>query len=215
MNEFAKRLQRAMDLSGVKQVDLAGRTGIGKSSICTYLQGEYLPKQANIAKLAKALNVSEAWLYGGDVPMERAPLHQSADYSPVRSCMIPVLGQVAAGLGSLAYDNIESYHPVSAELVPPSEQEDHFYLVVRGESMTPELLPEDLVLVKKQASLPGGSLGVFLIDGEEGVVKRVRYGKGFIELLSVNPYFPPRRFEGIEQARVQVVGKVVSSLRIY
>ena len=55
----------------MKQVDLVSLTGIGKSSISTYLSGEYEPKQRNIYKIAKALDVSEAWLMGEDVPMER------------------------------------------------------------------------------------------------------------------------------------------------
>lgn len=55
----------------MKQVDLVKITGIGKSSISTYLSGEYEPKQRNIYKIAKALDVNEAWLMGYDVPMER------------------------------------------------------------------------------------------------------------------------------------------------
>lgn len=55
----------------MKQVDLVKVTGIGKSSISTYISGEYEPKQKNIYKIAKALDVNEAWLMGYDVPMER------------------------------------------------------------------------------------------------------------------------------------------------
>lgn len=53
------------------QADIVRATGISKSSISTYLSGAFVPKQNNIYKLAKALNVSEAWLLGYDVPMER------------------------------------------------------------------------------------------------------------------------------------------------
>lgn len=55
----------------MKQSDLVEKTKIGKSSISTYLSGAYEPKQRNIYKIAKALDVSEAWLMGFDVPMER------------------------------------------------------------------------------------------------------------------------------------------------
>ncbi|NLW82774.1 MAG: helix-turn-helix domain-containing protein [Desulfovibrionales bacterium] len=55
----------------MKQVDLCERTGIGKSSISTYLSGEYEPKQRNLYKIAEALEVNVAWLMGSDdVPME-------------------------------------------------------------------------------------------------------------------------------------------------
>ena len=71
MATIANRIKEAMTIRGMKQVDLAYLTGIGKSSISTYLSGEYEPKQRNIYKIAKALDVSEAWLMGEDVPMER------------------------------------------------------------------------------------------------------------------------------------------------
>lgn len=71
MKSISERMKEALDLRGMKQADLVEKTGIGKSSISTYLSGDYEPKQRNIYKIAKALNVNEAWLMGYDVPMER------------------------------------------------------------------------------------------------------------------------------------------------
>lgn len=69
------RLKEAMEKAGIKQVELAELTGLSKSAISRYLSGEYEPKQVPIYKMAKALDVSEAWLWGYDVPMER-PIEQ-------------------------------------------------------------------------------------------------------------------------------------------
>ena len=80
MATISERLRCAMDARGLKQSDLVRITGIGKSSVCTYLTGEYEPKQKNIYKLAHALNVSEAWLMGCDVPME--PVVTSIQFPP-------------------------------------------------------------------------------------------------------------------------------------
>ena len=44
---------------------------IPKSSLSQYLSGDYEPKQDRVYDIAKVLNVSEAWLMGYDVPMER------------------------------------------------------------------------------------------------------------------------------------------------
>ena len=71
MATIAERLKTAMKLRGIKQSELVALTGIGKSSISTYLTGEYLPKQKNIYKLAMALDVNEAWLMGESVQMDR------------------------------------------------------------------------------------------------------------------------------------------------
>ena len=73
MDSIANRMKIAMSNLKISQAELVKRTGIGKSSISTYLTGEYEPKQKNLYKIALALNVNEAWLMGLDVPMERTP----------------------------------------------------------------------------------------------------------------------------------------------
>ena len=67
----AERLREAMAEAGKKQIDLANETGLQRSAISRYLSGEYEPKQKAINKLAVALNVSEMWLWGFDVPKQR------------------------------------------------------------------------------------------------------------------------------------------------
>ena len=65
------RLKEAMYLSNIKQADLARLTGLSKGGISNYVTGRYEPKSDIISKVAAALNVSEMWLWGYDVPMER------------------------------------------------------------------------------------------------------------------------------------------------
>jgi len=72
MSTISQRIKEALTLRNLKQADLVELTGIGKSSISTYISGAYEPKQKNIYKIAKALNVDESWLMGNDVPMERS-----------------------------------------------------------------------------------------------------------------------------------------------
>lgn len=67
----AERIQKAMELRNLKQVDLINMTGIKKSALSQYVSGKILPRQNNIYKLAKALNVNEAWLMGYDVDINR------------------------------------------------------------------------------------------------------------------------------------------------
>lgn len=68
----AERLQEALRESDMQPADLAKATGINKSSVSRYLSGEYEPKQTAINKMAIALNVSEMWLWGYDVPKARS-----------------------------------------------------------------------------------------------------------------------------------------------
>ena len=67
----ADRLREAMRNTGKTQADLVRETGIGKSNISRYISGRFDPKSDSVHKLAVALNVSEMWLWGCDVPMER------------------------------------------------------------------------------------------------------------------------------------------------
>ena len=74
--------------------------------------------------------------------------------------------------------------------------------------MYPKIEDGDLVVVRKQSSVDNGQIAVVLIDGDEGLVKKVYYGNGWIELVSINPEYAPKRFEGSEAKRVEVVGLV-------
>lgn len=71
MKTTAQRIKEGMELRGFKQADLVEKTGISKGALSSYVSGRYNPKQNNIYLISKALNVSEAWLMGADVPMER------------------------------------------------------------------------------------------------------------------------------------------------
>ena len=67
----SERLTEGLRKRGMKQADLCKATRIPKSAISQYISGVYEPKQDRIHLISKALNVSEAWLMGYDVPMER------------------------------------------------------------------------------------------------------------------------------------------------
>lgn len=74
-----ERLRMAMRVKGKKQVDLIRATGINRGAMSSYLSGRYEPKQEAVYKLALALDVSEMWLWGYDVPMERQQQQKSND----------------------------------------------------------------------------------------------------------------------------------------
>ncbi len=70
MSIISERIQEALYAKDMKQSDLVEKTGISKSSISTYISGAFEPKQKNLYKIAKALNVDPSWLIGNDVPMD-------------------------------------------------------------------------------------------------------------------------------------------------
>lgn len=74
----SQRIEKAMILRKMKQAELCKQANIPKSSLSLYLRGAYEPKQDRVYKMAMVLNVSETWLMGYDVPMERNELSSIA-----------------------------------------------------------------------------------------------------------------------------------------
>lgn len=75
----AERLREALERSGKKQADLVRMTGLDRGSVSSYLAGKYEPKQKAVYKMAAALDVSEMWLLGYDVPMARTAEQKKND----------------------------------------------------------------------------------------------------------------------------------------
>lgn len=67
---FQHRFIEAMERRGMRQVDVAAKSGLDKAQISQYKTGKYEPMQDALYKLAEALDVNVAWLMGHDVPME-------------------------------------------------------------------------------------------------------------------------------------------------
>jgi len=75
---FQSRLNQALEIRNMKPVELSQRTGLSKARISQYTNGVYEAKQKALYLIASALNVSEAWLMGHDVPMERLICEKNA-----------------------------------------------------------------------------------------------------------------------------------------
>lgn len=74
-----ERLREAMIEADKKQADLVRETGLNRGTISRYLSGEVEPRQDATHKLAIALNVSEMYLWGYDVPKSRTAEQKKND----------------------------------------------------------------------------------------------------------------------------------------
>lgn len=88
----AERLNQLMKERNLRQVDVLAliepwarkyNVPFYKQNLSLYLKGTVEPNQDKLILLAKALNVSEAWLMGFDVPKER-PLASADDAVALR-----------------------------------------------------------------------------------------------------------------------------------
>ncbi|OGP75082.1 MAG: repressor LexA [Deltaproteobacteria bacterium RBG_16_49_23] len=121
---------------------------------------------------------------------------------------IPVLGRVAAGKPTLAVEHVEETLPLPAEWVKGKEV---FLLKVKGDSMSPYILPGDYVIVLSQPSAENGDVVVTLM-GEEATVKRFFKKRGKIELKPDNERWETIRIEE-GAGEIQIIGKVIGVFR--
>ena len=98
MATTADRISEAMKLRDIRQADLVKKTGISKGALSSYISGRYVPKQNNVYLIAKALDVSEAGLMGGDVPMQRieSPTLTRRDTRDIEKILEQTRGQLTS-----------------------------------------------------------------------------------------------------------------------
>ena len=143
----------------------------------------------------------------------RAPVPASRTPVPARSAPdtieIPLLGRVAAGAPILAEEHIEDTIVIDGSLVRPGK---HFALRVKGDSMkNAGIFDGDIVIVRHEAPVRSGEIGVVLI-GDEATVKRVFPRREKLLLLPENDDYEPIEVRpGDPDARV--AGKVVGVFR--
>jgi repressor LexA len=125
---------------------------------------------------------------------------------PVRH--VPLVGEVAAGTGVLAHENIEETVPMPEDFTGAGQL---FMLRVRGDSMLDVgILDGDYVVVRQQPTAETGEIVVAGIPGEEGTVKTYLRRRGKVVLRPENSAMDDLTFDPDE---VTVYGKVVSLLR--
>lgn len=211
LKTMGRRMESRRREMKMTMAELGNRVGVAASTIQRYEAGRIArPKYPVICAIASALGVSAKDLTGEaagkpDIPANVFPVDMSS------MAKVPVVGKVAAGLACYADEYLEGYEMTPSEMIRSGY--DYVYLHVRGDSMQPLILENDLVLVRCQDTVDSGTYAVVIIDGEDGVVKKVYMYRNRIELISENPYYPPRVFRGEECSRVRIFGRVMEVKR--
>jgi len=126
---------------------------------------------------------------------------------PVPMVPVPVIGTVAAGQPILAVENIEDVFPLPRDVV---KDDQCFMLAVKGDSMVEAGIHDgDYVVVRQQPEAADGDIVVALLE-DEATVKRLRRRRNRVYLEPAN-----RNLQPIVADNVQIIGKVVMSIRRY
>lgn len=224
VEDFSDRLKKAMSDKQMKQVDLCNKTGIDKALISNYLSGKYKAKQDKLHKLAIALDVSEGWLMGYDVDMDREwfeekePSEISIDNAryietTTKTIKIPVLGKVPAGVPIEAIQDILGYEEIPASMLKSGN--NYFALKIDGDSMYPDYKTGDIIIIKQQNDCNSGDDCIVMVNGDDATFKRVIKQEKSIILKPLNNNYEPYYFNEYEilTKPVKIIGIAIEVRR--
>jgi repressor LexA len=124
---------------------------------------------------------------------------------PPRTNLLPLMGDVAAGTGLVADQQVEDMVAVPDQLCADAD----FLLTVKGESMiNAGILPGDFVVVRKQDDARNGEIVVALVGDEDATVKRFFRESGRVRLQPEND-----DMEAMYPEQVRILGTVKAVLR--
>ncbi len=121
---------------------------------------------------------------------------------------VPLVGDVAAGTGALAEQDVTDVLPLPQSFTGDGEL---FMLKVRGDSMIGAgILSGDYVVARRQPEAETGDIVVAGLPGEEGTVKTFRRRRNKVVLVPHNPALGEME---LDPEDVTIYGKVVTVLR--
>lgn len=223
---FANRLKKALDYNNMRPIDLANKTKISKAQICNYLKGTYKAKQDKLYIIAKALDVSEAWLMGYDVDMDREWFPDNKEdltnitidnaryiETTTKTVKIPILGKVPAGVPIEAIEDIIGYEEIPASML--KDGNNYFSLKIDGDSMYPDYKTGDIIIIRQQSDCNSGDDCVVMVNGDDATFKRVVKQEKSIILKPLNNEYEPYYFDEYEimTKPVKIIGVAVEVRR--
>ena len=195
-------LKSARKAAGMTQAEVAKIVGITQNGYSYWENGKAKIDNESLAKLSRIFGVSIDYLIGVD---------DSLDGKAIR---IPVLGSVPAGVPLEAIEDIVDWEDIPKSIATGGRE--YFALQVKGDSMWPDYLPGDTVIVRKQPTCQSGEDCVVYVNGYEATLKQVRLNDDHsLTIVPRNHSYPPRTFspKEIESLPVSIAGVVVELRR--
>lgn len=191
------RIKKLREEFGYTQQDLANKLNGSKSVIGLYENEMRKPSLEILVKLSEIFDCSIDYIL----------CKTDIKNAVINVARIPILGTVKAGYDWLAEENVVDYITLKENI--PNIKE-YYALKITGDSMLPLLSEGDLVIVHDQDDVESGQTAVILINGEEATVKKVVKTNEGIELHSMNPYYPVKKFtyEDMKSIPVKIIGRV-------
>ena len=216
MNKFKEVLKNLRKEYGFTQKQLADKLGISLSAVSMYEGGKREPSFEILQKIADLLNVDMNYLLSGEknLHLQNSPL---GSQNPENTCITyAVIGEVAAGFGCDAVEEeTGDFEQIPSDWISGHNPDEFFVLRVKGNSMYPQYIEGDNVLVHKQSSVDSGSVAVVIYENSQATLKKVKYvyGENWLDLVPINPEYQKKHIENSALEECYVLGKVVKLIR--
>lgn len=159
---------------GLSQQQLATKLNVSRSTVAMWEAGSSEPSMQMIREIARILGVSISAIFG-----------ESADaFSPKTKKSIPVLGQIPAGIPIEAIEDVLDYEDLSER--EANDGFEYFGLRIKGNSMYPEYLDGDTIIVRRQDTADTGDDAVVMVNGNDATFKRIKRSADGIILMPIN-----------------------------
>lgn len=200
---FAKNLKYYMKLNNKDRNDLSKDLNIPYTTITSWCKGEFYPRIDKIQLLANYFNIQKADLVESE---STTNFHNS-------SAVVFVYGTIPAGIPMECIEDIIDTEEISADMLKGDKQ--YFGLKIKGNSMYPEYLDGDTIILEKVDDCESGQDCVVMVNGNDGTFKRVFKNEAGIILQPLNPEFQPLIYtnEQIKTLPVRIIGRVVELRR--
>ena len=210
--ELGQYLKSIREAFGYSIYDVNKLCDISPSYFSLMENGKRKPSPIILKKLAPVYNLDYTELlekagYSDLIIHEEKSKHKTDKLgNPV--VPINILGTVKAGYNYLAQENIIGTIDVEKSLV--GNGEDYFALKIKGDSMSPVLIEDDIVIIKKQNDFESGDIVVAIINGDEATIKKGRKSENSILLQPFNNNYEPLIFtyDEMKSIPVTIVGIV-------
>ena len=200
------RIKQLRTETQMKQIDLAQRLKVRQTTISNWETGKTEPDTASLQKMSKIFDTTIDYILGNG--NERIPQKVAG------VARIPVLGSIPAGIPLEAIEDIVDWEEIPQAMCAGGQE--YFALKVKGDSMWPDYLEGDIVIVKKTPTCESGDVCAVYVNGYDATLKRVKFSEaGELTTIPINPSYPPRTYtpEEIRSLPVSIAGVVVELRR--
>ena len=201
---MAENIRYYMDKFGVSRNQMCDALGVKYTTLTDWVKAKSYPRIDKIELMANYFGVSKS-----DLVEEKDASTKPRTYKCIK---IPVFGTVAAGTPIDAIENILGYEDIPEEW---EKYGDYFALVIKGDSMFPDIHDGDRVIVKNQSVVENGEIAIVCVNGETATCKRIQRYEKELCLISLNPSYETMRFtpEEVNSLPITIMGKVVEVRR--